>query len=73
MLLQASVYNQGHISGAWNFPLGTVGGAVVKVEDGNFSMWVSKESSFHTYVSMNIDYCIGGYTGGLQGYHTADG
>ena len=73
MCLQATVYNRGHINGAWNFPLGTEGGAVVKVEDGNFSMWVSKQTMNINYVSFD-DYNAdaGWYTGGLQSYNTAD-
>ena len=38
---QASEYCCAHISGSWNFPLGSDGGAVVKTEDGNFAIWVS--------------------------------
>ena len=38
---QAGEYCCAHISGSWNFPLGSDGGAVVKTEDGNFAIWVS--------------------------------
>ena len=43
---QASEYCCAHISGSWNFPLGSDGGAVVKTEDGNCYLgeWIGKQT-----------------------------
>jgi rhodanese-related sulfurtransferase len=37
---QVEEFNSKHIKGALNFPLGEAGGAIVRVEDGNFAIWV---------------------------------